>query len=98
MHFKSLLGLVAVAQASPHLLGLDADVSLGKGLGVNAGVDVGSGVNAEVGDGVKAGVKADVGGAAGVDGDVKLGLGSNKKVSKTQGAATCPLSHSWEDH
>ncbi|CAG7556327.1 unnamed protein product [Fusarium equiseti] len=176
MHFKSLLGLVAVAQASPHLLGLDADVSLGKGLGVNAGVDVGhavnadvgakvggaagvdadvsagvghgvnadvnakvgdgikadvgakvgdginadvnaevgdgvkadvgakvgdgikAGVNAEVGDGVKAGVKADVGGAAGVDADVKLGLGSHNKVSKTQGAATCPLSHSWEDH
>ncbi|KAH7174841.1 uncharacterized protein B0J16DRAFT_349265 [Fusarium flagelliforme] len=151
MHFKSLLGLVAVAQASPHLLGLDADVSLGKGLGVNAGVDVGhavnadvgakvggaagvdadvsagvghgvnadvnakvgdgikadvgakvgdgikADVNAEVGDGVKAGVKADVGGAAGVDADVKLGLGSNNKVSKTQGAATCPLSHSWED-
>ncbi|KAJ4128905.1 hypothetical protein NW768_007428 [Fusarium equiseti] len=141
MHFKSLLGLVAVAQASPHLLGLDADVSLGKGLGVNAGVDVGSGVNADVGakvggaagvdadvsagvghgvnadvnakvgDGIKAdvgakvgdGIKADVnaevgdGVKAGVDADVKLGLGSNNKVSKTQGVATCPLSHSWED-
>ena len=151
MHFKSLLGFVAVAQASPHLLGVGADVSLGNLADVKAGVDVGHGVNAdvgakvggaagvdadvsagvghgvnadvgakvgdgikadvgakvgdginadvnaEVGDGVKAGVNADVGGAAGVDADVKLGLGSNDKVSKTKGAATCPLSHSWED-
>ncbi|RGP73123.1 hypothetical protein FLONG3_6439 [Fusarium longipes] len=105
MHFSNLIptlgGLVAVAQASPHLLGLgvDADVSLGgkgaAGAGVDAGVSVGGN------------------GAAGVGLDVGLNLGSTKdtvadlpkatdslkaiKQSNTNGAATCPLAHSWED-
>ncbi|KAM0228437.1 hypothetical protein ACHAPO_010770 [Fusarium lateritium] len=92
MHFSNLLptlgGLVAVAQASPHLLpgvglGLDVDVSLGgKGAGIEAGVDLGS-------------TKETV-----ADLPKKVTADPLKSVqqSKANGVSTCPLAHSWEDH
>ncbi|KAM0359871.1 hypothetical protein ACHAPY_006261 [Fusarium culmorum] len=92
MHFSNLLptlgGLVAVAQASPHLLpgvglGLGVDVSLGgKGAGIEAGVSLGS-TKETVADLPKK-VTADP-------------LNATKQ-SSANGVSTCPLAHSWEDH
>ncbi|KAM0354788.1 hypothetical protein ACHAPU_000609 [Fusarium lateritium] len=78
MHFSNLLptlgGLVAVAQASPHLLGvgvgLGADVGLG-GAGAAVGADVGVGAGA----GLDVGAKTDVDAGVDADAGVKVGAG-----------------------
>ncbi|SPJ82582.1 uncharacterized protein FTOL_09987 [Fusarium torulosum] len=96
MHFSSLLptlgGLVAVAQASPHLLpgaggvglglGLDVDVSLGKGADLEHTKDVDLPTK-EVESPVKGLTKP------------LSGLGENKGSVMP---SSCSLANSWEDH
>ncbi|KAL4731830.1 hypothetical protein ACLX1H_000822 [Fusarium chlamydosporum] len=99
----TLGGLVAVAQASPLIpsvgLGLDVDVSLGgKGaVGAEAGVQAGTG--ASVGAGVQAGVNLGSTKDTVADLPKKVTSAPTNAVqqSKTNGASTCPLAHSWED-
>ncbi|KAF4990843.1 hypothetical protein FGRMN_8224 [Fusarium graminum] len=77
MHFSNLLptlgGLVAVAQASPHLLGVGAGVGVGVGLGADVGLGAGAAVGA--GAGLDAGAKADVDAGVDADAGVKVGAG-----------------------
>ncbi|CAJ0543468.1 Ff.00g037660.m01.CDS01 [Fusarium sp. VM40] len=114
MHFSSLLptlgGLVAVAQASPHLLpgaasggvglglGLDVDVSLGKGASVD--LDHTKDVSLDHAEDVNLPTKEVESPVKGVVSPVKgltkplSGLGQKGSVTP----ASCSLANSWEDH
>jgi hypothetical protein len=95
MHFSSLLptlgGLVAVAQASPHLLSGAGGVGLGLGLDVD--VSLGKGADLEHTKEVETPVK--------VESPIK---GLTKPLSglgETKGSvmpSSCSLANSWEDH
>ncbi|KAM0238296.1 hypothetical protein ACHAP5_008761 [Fusarium lateritium] len=96
MHFSSLLptlgGLVAVAQASPHLLPGAGGVGLGLGLDVD--VSLGKGADLEHTKDVDLPTKA-------VESPVKDLTKPLSGLGETKGSvmpASCSLANSWEDH